>query len=190
MDIAGPPPAGRTRTDWLWQFQTEHHHRHAAPRGIDPAEDWYHEQQKIKQPMQDARALYLPGRHAVERHRFSMKHTPGKANDRNNDDHYPECEMQAYECGDGCVAADMRHCPCKNELRDEQRHDEPVQRFCGGGIAGRVSHGFSRLVLEQTAPICVPAVMSSREAPSSSGHEYALGDAGCTRACLSWSSFF
>src|SRR5262245_39553708 len=39
-----------------------------------------------------------------------------------------------------------------------------------------------RLAMELTVPICVSAVMSSPEAPSSSGHEYAAGDAGCTRA--------
>jgi hypothetical protein len=37
------------------------------------------------------------------------------------------------------------------------------------------------LALEQRVPICVGAVMSSRKAPSSSGHECAAGDAGCTR---------
>jgi Superinfection immunity protein len=37
------------------------------------------------------------------------------------------------------------------------------------------------LALEQRVPIYVEAVMSSRKAPSSSGHECAAGDAGCTR---------
>src|SRR5262245_40678038 len=41
---------------------------------------------------------------------------------------------------------------------------------------------FGALELEQTSPICVSAVTSSPPAPSSSGHEVASGDAGCTRA--------
>ena len=100
-----PQPGARVATS-LRQFKSEHHDRHAAPGGVDPAENRQHEQQCIQQPMHDARRRGLPGRHAVVRLGFAVRHPPGEPHDRDREDDDADGEMQADQRGDRRVAAE------------------------------------------------------------------------------------
>src|SRR6185437_5651129 len=110
-------------------------------------------------------------RDAVFRRRLAVRDAPTEPHERDRQDDNAESEMQADEGGHRRVAADMRHGPGENELSDQQYHDQPVQRFCGARVAS-LRHRLPRpLIWNQTAPIWAATVMSSRKAPSSSGHE-------------------
>ena len=82
VHVAGPVPARHARCQQLGQLKPEHDDRETAPRRAHPAQHRHREQQRVKQPMDDARGLHLPGRDAVERLRLGMRRPPGEAHDR------------------------------------------------------------------------------------------------------------
>ena len=67
-----------------------------------------------------------------------MRQAPAEPHDGDGEDDDTEGKVQVDESRHRRIAANMRHGPGENELRDQQKHDEPMQRFGGAGVTRRL----------------------------------------------------